>query len=182
VAQGSRPSACSCSDRSEQRAGGQTYHGSRESGGHVREIVSRETVRHTIWSRETQAGTKRRRFDTDLLGQWAGHRGFAFQREERVDHERAMEKRTQHRCVLSWTLTAGEQIEMCERGDQQTPAAFIEIDDRAARLTTTAEETIVNPDELRPPAERVRYTAPCLRTGMINPTSGVSRRCRTGRR
>jgi hypothetical protein len=105
---------------------------------------------HIIW---TRAAAKRRRFDTDRFEQWASHYGFTVEREQRVDHERGAEKRTQYRCVFSWTSTDGERIEFgdeeWELGTQKTPETFVEIDSKAmARIKDWDREYIVKIDTM----------------------------------
>jgi hypothetical protein len=103
---------------------------------------------HIIWSRETRDGVTRKRFDSDQFEEWADQYGVAFEREERVDHERAMDERTQYRCVFART-TEGEEGPLdrgaWQPGDGQTPRTFIEIDSEGvARIQGWEKQTIVD--------------------------------------
>jgi hypothetical protein len=70
---------------------------------------------HIVWTRETRQCAARKWFDSDRFERWADHYGFDLEREKRVDHDRAAEKRKQYRCAFAWTSTASERIEFAGR-------------------------------------------------------------------
>jgi len=106
---------------------------------------------HVIWTYETRQGVTRKQFDTDRFAEWADHYGFDVERGERVDHERGMEERTQHRCVFAWGL-GGSEDDSVEFGDsewkldeQKTPRTFVEVDEAGvARIKSWDEEFVVD--------------------------------------
>ncbi len=110
---------------------------------------------HVVWMRgagDGNAGTKR--FDNDHLEKWAIHCGFDFEREQRVDHERSDEPRTQHRVVFTWGTTDGETIQLGDEewsmGTQKTPRTFVEIDEAGqARVKGWTFEEVLDVVEMR---------------------------------
>jgi len=108
----------------------------------------RPSETHIIWSRETRDGVTRKQFDSDQFEEWAKQYGVAFEREERVDHERAMDERTQYRCVFARS-SDNEQSPLAERawqpGEGEAPRTFIEIDSEGvARVQGWDNQAIVD--------------------------------------
>jgi len=116
---------------------------------------SKPSPSHIIWTRGAggdTGGTKR--FDDAHLEKWARHCGFDFEREQRVDHDRADEPREQCRVVFTWGATDGETIsldgEEWSMGTQQTPRTFVEIDSEGlARVKGWTFESVLDVREMR---------------------------------
>ena len=110
---------------------------------------------HVIWTRGSRSdGTGTRRFDDEHLEKWATHCGFDFEREQRVDHERGDEPRTQHRVVFTWGQTESETMQLGDEewsmGTQKTPRTFVEIDEAGlARIKGWTFETVLDIVEMR---------------------------------
>lgn len=109
---------------------------------------------HIVWTRQTRDGATTKQFDHDRFEKWANHCGFDFERETRVDHDRAGEPRTQYRCVFRWGQSGGETAELGDEewsfGNQKTPRTFIELDERGlARVKGWSFETVLDVAEMR---------------------------------
>lgn len=107
---------------------------------------------HVIWTRGSGSGTKR--FDHDHFEKWATHCGFDFERETRVDHERAEEPREQYRVVFRWGQSDPETIELGDEewsmATRKTPRTFVEVDEAGvARIKGWTAETTMDVVEMR---------------------------------
>jgi len=111
---------------------------------------------HIIWVRgaDRGSGSGKKQFDSGHFEKWATRAGFDFERETRVDHDRAEEPRTQHRVVFRWGTSDSETISLGDEewsmGAQQTPRTFIEIDDAGmARIKGWTVEATLDVVEMR---------------------------------
>lgn len=106
--------------------------------------------RHVIWR---QSGTGEKRFDESTLRSWCSAHVVDYEQSRRVDHERALEPRHQHRLVFAWSDDAGEYFEFgddeWEIETQRTPRTFVEIDSAGqARIRSWESEHLVDLTEL----------------------------------
>ena len=104
---------------------------------------------HIIWTYESPQGVTRKRFDTDQFAEWVDTYGFDLERKTRVDHERGMEERTQHRCVFAWGLGGSDSPDFGDSewklDEQKTPRTFVEVDEEGiARIRSWDEEFVVD--------------------------------------
>jgi len=106
-----------------------------------------------LWTSSGNSSTTKR-FDDQLFKRWVGHHGFDFDKQMRIDHDRADESRTQFRCVFKWGRRKGKRVEIdgkeVELGSQKTPKNFIEIDSQGhARVKAGSVEEVYNIVEMR---------------------------------
>lgn len=109
---------------------------------------------HILWSREARSGGSSKRFDDQHFKKWVNHCGFDFDKQQRIDHERAEESRTQFRCVFRWGKREQQEMEIGDRdfqlGSQKTPVTFLEIDQEGfARVKVGSTEEVFDITEMR---------------------------------
>ena len=114
----------------------------------------RPSKTHLLWSRKAASGSASKRFDDKLFRKWTEHHGFDFDKQMRIDHDRADESRTQFRCVFAWGRRKGKEVEIGDRevklGSQKAPKTFIEIDEAGlARVKAGSVEEVYNIVEMR---------------------------------
>lgn len=94
---------------------------------------SKPSPSHNIRIRGADSADGKKRVDHRHFEKWATHCGFDFERETRVDHDRADEPRQQHRVVFRWGKSDAETIELGDEersmGAQKTPRTFIEFEE-----------------------------------------------------
>lgn len=115
---------------------------------------SKPSKTHIIWTRESRNENAKKRFDEAHFEKWAGHYGFDFENETRVDHDRGDEPREQYRCVFTWETVDGETLELGDEewtlGQQKTPRTFVEIDAMGiARVRGWTSEAVLNVVQMR---------------------------------
>jgi len=113
---------------------------------------SKPSDAHVIW-RSGRDNDGQKRFDFEYLELWAAHFGADYQEWERVDHDRAEEKRRQHVCVFTRTKSGGTEVslsgESWTMAATERPRTFVEIDEAGAlRLQGWAVETTLDVAEL----------------------------------
>lgn len=109
---------------------------------------------HILWTRRAGDGNGSKRFDEDHFRRWVTHCGFDFDKQKRIDHERAAESRLQFRCVFRWGTREETSVQIgaseLTLGSQKTPITFIEIDEAGdARIKVGNTEEIYHIVELR---------------------------------
>lgn len=109
---------------------------------------------HILWTRGGGEGTASKRFDEAHFRRWVAHCGFDFDKQKRIDHDRADVSRLQFRCVFRWGTREEKSVQIGESelnlGSQKTPIAFIEIDEAGqARIKVGRTESIYDLAELR---------------------------------
>jgi hypothetical protein len=111
---------------------------------------------HVVWTRGAERGSEggTKRFDPDHLEKWANHCGFDFERETRIDHERAEEPREQFRVIFKWGKSDPETIELGDEewsmGARKTPRTFVEVDEAGlARIRGWTVERVLDVVEMR---------------------------------
>lgn len=114
----------------------------------------RPSKKHLLWSRQAASGTASKRFDDTLFRKWVRHHGFDFDKQMRIDHDRADESRTQFRCVFAWGRRKGKEVEIdgkeVQLGSQKAPKTFIEIDEQGlARVKAGSVEEVYDVVEMR---------------------------------